>query len=98
MAEEIQLEDSALSQTSAGWFTDAPTEHGVPPVPTTAPLDPISAGVLAATADWPAVHESLAAIRSGKAAELAGANAGTSTTLTTADIQNAGSITSSAEG
>jgi hypothetical protein len=40
----------------------------------------------------------LAAIRSGKAAELTGANGGTSTTLTTTDIQNAGSITSSAEG
>jgi hypothetical protein len=94
---DIQLENPALSQTSAQWLTDAPTDHGAPPVPTAPPLDPISAGVMAAIADWPAVHESLAAIRSGKAAELAGANGGTSTTLTTTDIQNAGSITSSAE-
>jgi hypothetical protein len=95
---DIQLNDSALSQASAQWFIDAPTDHGVPPVPMTPSTDPISAGVMAAIADWPGVHEALAAARSAKVAHLLGANGGTSTTLTTTDIENAASITTSAEG
>jgi hypothetical protein len=95
---EIRLEDSALGQTTAEWYTAAPTQHSAPPVPTTLPTDPISAGVLAALADWPVVHETLAAIRSRKAVELAAANGGTSTNITTIDTQRATAITRSAEG
>jgi len=95
---DIQIEDAALSQAGAGWFGDAPTNHAAPPVPTTPPTDPISTGVIAVIADWPAVHETLATTRSTRATHLLGANDATSANLTMDDTENAASITASAEG
>ncbi len=87
----IHADISALSQASAGWFSDAPPDGGTPPFAT--PLvDPISAAAMTVVADWPAVHEALVAVRATNAAKLITANSGTATILSTTDISNAALI------
>jgi hypothetical protein len=95
---DIQTETSELGETSARWLSDAPTEHGVPPVVTTPPADPISAGIIAVVAEWPGVHASLTATRATMATQLAAANYGTATSLSATDGDNAVVITKSAGG
>jgi hypothetical protein len=91
----IHVDTSELSQCSAGWFSNAPTEFSAPPIATPA-ADPISAAALAVLADWPAVHETLTGTRSTKAAELTGANSATAEILNATDGDNAALITNSA--
>jgi hypothetical protein len=91
----IKIETSALSQTTAQWLNDAPTEHGAPPVPTAPPTDPISAGVIAAIADWPGVHGTLLARRTAAAGQFAVAVCGDASILDAVENGNVALITNS---
>lgn len=93
MAEKpIKIEAPSFGQTTAQWFADAPTSPGVPPVPSVASANPLDESVLAALAEWPAVHAAMVADRLDKATTFATANGGTAAILTARDAANAADI------
>lgn len=93
----IKTETTDLSQTSGQWISDAPTTPTAPPVAAPASVDPITAEVVAALADWPVVHETNTSARDTTATELTGDNSATVTTFTTTDIGNSVLINDSVE-
>lgn len=89
--EPIHLNVSPLTAATAQWFAAAPTQQGVHPACTPV-TDAFSVAVSAALADWPAVHETLAADRMSDVAKLAADNSGTAGVISVADETNTGII------
>lgn len=87
----IHTDAPQLETSSGGWFSTAPTQGGIHPIPTPG-TDAVSAAVATAVADWPAVHEALVASRTTGASDMAAANGSTIATITTTDATNSTQI------
>jgi hypothetical protein len=87
----IHKEDD-LPVVGVAWTQLLPVPAAHLPVPPAA--DPASGAAAAAMADWPILHEALAAQRQTSAAQLGGAADQTDSVLDAADQANAAAITS----